>query len=87
MTKWEQLRNLTRTAIENAHPCLKGTYQPTKSVFVTMTTKDLKPILLETGGEFETIVKGVVQKCFIKKKSLGLGVYNVWAETRVEGRL
>lgn len=42
----------------------------------TMTTKELKETLLETDGFVS--IQG--QMCELKTKSLGAGVYRVWAE-------
>lgn len=80
MTKYEQLLNLARTAVETAQLPLLG-YEKVKSAYVTMDAKALKAILLQTGGVFTRNIKGKVVDFRIHKVPLGLGVYNVYAET------
>lgn len=71
MTKLDQLKNLMRT-------CLEANNR--KSTYITVDRKDLKTILLETGGCFTIIINATVKWCNIKNKHLGAGVYNVWCE-------
>jgi len=47
---------------------------------ITVDTKQLKQILLETGGTFRTIAGGSSYDCKVMYKHLGVGVYNVWGK-------
>lgn len=80
MTKYEQLLNLARTAVETAQLPLLG-YEKVKSTYITVDAKTLKAILLETGGVFTRNIRGKVVRFTIKKIPLGLGVYNVYSES------
>ena len=82
MVSFETLRELTRKTIE-AEPLNHSSSKMVWTPYLTMSAKDLRAILLTTGGEFNVIVKAKVYKCTITKKSLGLGVYNVTCSTEI----
>lgn len=79
------IRNLMRTAIEEAYkePMTRYTVRTITSCYHTMDGPILKLILLATGGVFSIIVNAKVYNCTIHKKSLGVGIYNVYATTKM----
>ena len=80
-TKWEDLIFVAEASVRTTLPYKKGAIIHTTSTSVTMGTKDLRAILLKTGGSFTRILNGCVTPFEIRKRSLGLGVYNVWTES------
>lgn len=58
-----------------------GRFIPKGSGVVTIESKILKQILLQTGGKGNVVAKATVFYWELRKKPLGLGVYNVWLAT------
>jgi hypothetical protein len=48
----------------------------------TVTTKVLREIMLETGGDLTHVHEGYVSITEIRRKSLGAGVYKIYLERR-----
>jgi hypothetical protein len=62
-----------------------GRFIPIGSCRVTIESKILKQILLQTGGLGTVIAGATVFHWQLRKNPLGLGVYNVWLATVESG--